>query len=187
MSCVALEGSPVAVAWGREHLAIPIFIHRLEDSLPRDLGDGYDLVIYHDVYEHVPLAVNERVFKEVQRALRPGGYFWVITTCYYDWVETREPVHINNPTPTGLLRYGQARGFEGRILRPVFNLSMFTGVLNRAWKLRVRRWVKRYHKLISVACAPVWLPIWWLNARWLGWPWLDVVGQSSNVLFRKPL
>lgn len=192
LDAIALEGSPAAVQWARTHLGVDAHVHNLKDSLP--INDAsVDLVMYHDVYEHVPDRVNRIVFAESRRILRPRGYLWVITTCRYDAVETAEPEHINNPTPTELLRYGKQLGFGGTMLRPAFNLSLFTGPLRDghgrvvAWKQWLRRILKTHHRYVSLVCAPVWLPLWYVNSRLIRRPELDFVAQTSNVLFQKPV
>jgi len=43
----------------------------LNNGLPDDVGDGYDLVVAADVIEH--LSRPERVLEEIQTVLRPGG------------------------------------------------------------------------------------------------------------------
>lgn len=190
LNAVALEGSAVAVQWGRTALGIDARVHNLRDPLPLP-NEAFDLVMYHDVYEHVPDRVNRVVFGEAFRVLKPGGFFWVVTTCRYDFVECTEPEHINNPTPTELLRYGRTYGFTGRILRPAFNISMFTPRFYDAdfrvkpWKQRLRNFLEIRHRTVSRLLAPLWLPIWFLNARLLHLPLLDFVGRTSNVLFRK--
>ena len=191
LDAVGLEGSPVAVRWGRESLGIDIRAHNLKDPL-LFTGAMFDLVMYHDVYEHVPDRVNRVVFPEAFRVLKCDGFFWVITTCRYDLVECAELEHINNPTPTELLRYGTAHGFEGRILRPAFNISLFTPWFYdrnfnvKGWKRRLRHALETRHRMISLIFAPLWLPVWYLNARLLHIPLLDFVGRTSNVLFKKP-
>jgi len=191
LAALALEGSPVAVSWGISHLGIDARLHNLRDPLPLPSA-AFDAVLYHDVYEHVPRSINEMVFAEAMRVLKPGGKFWVVTTCRYDFVECAELEHINNPTPTELFRLGQKHGFEGDILRGGFNISLFTprfydeAFSSSAWDVRLRSILKRNRRLVTALFAPVWLPLWYLNRRILHLPLLDFVVCTSNVLFRKP-
>ncbi len=191
LRATALEGSPVAVDWGRRNLQIEARVHNLKDRLPF-AGGTFDFVMYHDVYEHVPDRINRVVFPEAFRVLLPGGFFWVLTTSRYDFVEATEAEHINNPTPTELVRYGRQFGFTGQILRPAFNISLFTPRFRdrdaRAipWKQKLRAFLEVHHRAVSLAFAPAWLPLWYLNARVLHLTVLDFVGRTSNVLFRKP-
>jgi SAM-dependent methyltransferase len=187
---LALEGSSVAVAWGLAHLGINARVHNLRDPLPEP-SEAFDVVLYHDVYEHVPPSINETVFSEARRVLKPGGRFWVVTTCRYDFVECAELEHINNPTPTELLSFGLRRGFEGKVLRGGFNISLFTPRFYDALfhttprNARVRSILKRNRRLVTGLFGPVWLPIWYLNRMVLHLPQLDFVVCTSNVLFTK--
>ncbi len=190
LDTTGLEGSRIAVEWGRRALQIDAKVHNLRDPLPFS-DKTFDFVMYHDVYEHVPDRVNRVVCSEAFRVLRPSGFFWVITTCKYDLVECAEPEHINNPTPTELARYGRQFGFTARIMRPAFNISLFTPYFHDRdfnpvlWKRKLRDFLEIHHRAVTLAFAPVWVPIWYVNSRVLHCPLLDFVGRTSNVLFRK--
>jgi SAM-dependent methyltransferase len=187
----ALEGSTVAVEYGRKALGINIERYNLKDHF-LFADNSMDFITYHDVYEHVPQYINENVFRESFRILRPKGIFWVITICKYDFVESSELEHINNPTPTELYRLGKRMGFSATICCPPLNISLFTGKfydkeLNcKPWKKRMRNFIKKNYKPIAFALSPFWLSLWYLNARLLHIDFLDFVSGKSNVIFRKP-
>jgi SAM-dependent methyltransferase len=177
----ALEGSSRVVEHAQS-LGVDAAVHNLKNPLPLD-DDCVDFVMYHDVYEHVHQSVNDKVFSEVQRVLVEGGSFWAITTCKYDFVECRTEGHINNPTPSELATYGEKVGFQATILRPGFNISLFTPFGDEDHP-RMRQFVKRYRRHLTALFCPVWLPILYLN-RSLRIPLLDAVGCTSNVMFNK--
>lgn len=190
LNFIALEGSKAAVEWGKINLNIDVRVHNLKNTLP--FGDNsIDFIMYHDVYEHVPQYINENVFREAYRVLKPKGFFWVITICRYDLVECFEPEHINNPTPSYLYNFGRAFGFTAKTLLPHFNISLFTPNLydNKhkicLRKKKTRDWAKRNCRRISFILAPLWIPIWFLNSKLLHIDILDAVSGKSDIIFRK--
>jgi len=48
-------------------------------NLPFD-KQQFDAVMAHAVVEHIPLNVINQVFQEIQRVLKPGGYFFIFRT-----------------------------------------------------------------------------------------------------------
>jgi SAM-dependent methyltransferase len=191
LSAVALEGSETAVSWGKEHLGINIQTHNLKEDLP--FADRhFDLVMLHDVYEHLPTFINRRLFREANRVLKHSGIFWVITTNKYDRVETAHSGHINNPTPTELGRFGKRFGFQPIYLMPNFNTTLFIWnywrkkegrAKDRSRKLR--KWMLANNQIITCVLAPIWFPIWWCNRRVFHMPILDIVCDTSNIMFKK--
>lgn len=191
LNVIALEGSKSAVEWSRNVLGIDARVHNLKDPLP--FGDNtIDFIMSHDVYEHLPQQINENVFRESLRVLKPKGILWITTLCKYDFVERAGPEHITMTTPTGLSRLGKRFGFSATILRPNFNISLFTPNffdkdLNYSLRQkRFRDWLKRNQRRIDFVLAPFWIPLWYLNSRFLFFEPLDFVSHKSIVIFTKP-
>jgi SAM-dependent methyltransferase len=190
LNVVAVEGSPVAVKYARETLNIDSKVHNLKYPLEFE-DEAFDLVMYHDIYEHVTPEINDNVFKEVFRMLKPKGFFWVITTCKYDFVECPHPEHINNPTPTSLLKVGRKLGFSGKINLSSFNISLFTPYFydkelnTKPSQVKIRLFLKKHKKFVTMILAPLWVPIGLLNKHILKLPLLDFIWSISNVLFQK--
>ncbi|MCK9602791.1 MAG: class I SAM-dependent methyltransferase [Candidatus Omnitrophica bacterium] len=187
---VALEGSSSAVEWSRRNLGIDSRVHNLKDPLPF-ADSSFDCIIYNDVYEHVPQYINENVFREAFRILKPKGVFWVITICRYDFVEARELEHINLTTPSELYRFGEKIGFSGTVKLNNFNITLFTPYFyDRELKFsplkkKIRDWSKRNQRKIDFVLAPFWIPVSLLNSKFLHLPALDLLSHKSEVVFRK--
>jgi len=190
LKAIALEGSESAVEWSKENLNIDARTHNLKDPLPFS-DNSIDCIISHDVYEHLPGYINENIFKESFRVLKPNGILWIITICKYDFVERAGPEHISMTTPTQLYRFGKKFGFSAVIMRTNFNISLFTPRffdkdLNFSPRQRdFRGWLKKNHRRIDFMLAPIWIPLWYLNSRFLHLVFLDFVSHKSSVIFKK--
>jgi SAM-dependent methyltransferase len=191
LKVVALEGAKSAVEWSKDKLGIDNRVHNLKDPLPFQ-DDTLDFIMYYNVYEHVPQSINENVFREAFRVLKPNGLFFVYSTCKYDFVETADSWHINNPTPTGLSLLGKKHGFKADIRFPRFNISVFTPHLydkNKnpdPHKKQLRNFLKKHYGLLRILTLPVIMPIWFLNSRFLHIEPLDFFCTASAVWFHKP-
>lgn len=191
LDVVALEGAKSAVKWGRQNLGIDSRVHNLKARLPFE-GRSQNFVMYHNVYEHVPGDININVFQEAWRVLKPNGIFWIFSTCKYDLVGSQELEHINNPSPSELWRLGKTFGFQPTIRKPGFNISIFTPrIYDRdfnvtPFKKKIRLFVKKHVFSISLIFAPIWVPLWYVNSRFLHLGVLDCFCGGSNVLFHKP-
>jgi SAM-dependent methyltransferase len=190
LDVVALEGSSEAVRYARESLGVDSRKHNLKNPI-EFIENYFDFIIYHEVYEHVTAEINKNVFKEAFKLLKPKGYFWVMSVCKYDLVERMELEHVNNTTPTELRKFGEEFGFKGEILRPYFNISLFTPFFyDRDLNInpvmdKFRRFLKRHYYVISLVFAPFWYPIWIINSNLLHWPILDFVTSTCNLIFKK--
>jgi len=190
LDAIALEGSSCAVEFGQKVLNIDSRAHNLKNPFPFE-DEVFDMVMYHEVYEHLTPEINDNVFKEVLRILKPKGFFWVITTCKYDFVERSSLEHINNPTPASLLKYGEKMGFSGKAKMCSFNISLFTPhfydkELNaKPSQIRIRQFLKKYKKFITLILAPILIPVWILNRYLLRMSVLDFIWSGSNILFQK--
>ena len=173
-----IDLSPSAIQFSKR-LGIDSKVHNIKDPLP--FGDKmFDLVMYHEVYEHISPEVNDKIFREVYRVLKPNGYFWVITTCKYNsWDVLMHPTHINNTTPTALLKYGESFGFDGKRIMSSFNISLFLPILPR-------KTGKKYRLHITALLSPIWMPLWFVN-KYIKLPLLDFMCGNSKVLFKKPV
>ncbi len=96
-SVLAIDFSPDAIAYAREHFQAPNLQYQVGDCLALPEGT-FDLVVAFEVIEHLP--EWPRFLKEVQRTLSPAGLFLVSTPNKLYYAESRgesgeNPFHVH--------------------------------------------------------------------------------------------
>lgn len=92
------------------------------ENIPVD-SDKYDLVLFTQVMEHLPNP--EKVLKELNRVLRPGGELWLSTPLYYE--EHEIPYDFFRYTQYGLKHLLESNNY---VLKQIDWLEGYFGTLS---------------------------------------------------------
>jgi SAM-dependent methyltransferase len=81
---VSVDTDPLPLSMAREVIAEAGFDGRILPGMASATGlpfadHAFDVVVYSEVVEHIPYALDEPVLGEIARVLRPGGYL-ILTT-----------------------------------------------------------------------------------------------------------
>lgn len=87
LDCRGYEGSPDAVAIGRQRTAdLPLKQHTLGDPLP-ETDASVQSVVMNQVIEHLEVDRGRAALADVLRVLRPGGLLYVASPCRHNPAE----------------------------------------------------------------------------------------------------
>jgi SAM-dependent methyltransferase len=147
LDCCGIEGSPEAVALGRQRYpGLHLSQHYLDQPLPF-ADESFQTAMMHQVIAHLEPDVARQVLGEITRILRPGGLILIFSPSRYDRaVRSKNPdcvawVHMYSP--------GELRALVGAAgLRDVVPLdrprdllgSSFIGRKAMSAALRLTRW-----------------------------------------------
>ena len=93
-----------------------LVIANLEDGIPAEVGDAYDVAIAGDVLEHV--SRPEALLEELRRVVRPGGSLLVSVPNFGHWyVRARVAAGLFDYDNRGILDRGHLRFFTRRSFR----------------------------------------------------------------------
>jgi 2-polyprenyl-3-methyl-5-hydroxy-6-metoxy-1,4-benzoquinol methylase/GT2 family glycosyltransferase len=117
---------------GIDHMDVPgvrgrvdhFVVADLQDGIPDDVGDGYDLVIAGDVVEHLPNPLE--LLRDIDRVLRPGGQLLLSVPNFSHWYpRIRVALGEFGYDRRGILDETHMRFFTRRSLRRLIRAAGF--------------------------------------------------------------
>lgn len=185
LKAVGIEGSKAACDYANKFTNNRTLLHNIENKLPFK-ANCFQVVHCNQVLEHLKPEIAEKLIAEAHRILKSKGLFVCSCPNYYDFSE-RVPEHINLYTPTRLRKTLIKHCYRILFEHYSLNLSILTPWEKpaKANSGKVRRFVKKYSALINIILSPFWIPLRFINSKFINAENIDIFSGTCYFISQK--
>lgn len=113
-------------------------------------NESFDTVVSWEVIEHIPERAENKMFAEVYRVLKPGGYFYLSTPNNSFFTKILDPawwfVKHRHYSAQDLMKYSKEAGFETSEIKTVGGWWSLISILD----LYISKWIFRRPKFFKI-------------------------------------